>query len=67
MNTKKKSPSRAIAEKTVFAAFNILKDAGGQMRGKAVVDKIRETVSFDDYEKHVYEKTGYVRWESLLH
>ena len=67
MTTKKKSPSKVIAEKTIFEAFKILKAAGGQMRGKAVVDKIRETVSFDDYEKHVYEKTGYVRWESLLH
>ena len=67
MSIKKKSPSRALAEKTIFETFKILKDAGGQMRGKLVVDKIRETVHFDDYEKHIYEKTGYVRWESLLH
>ncbi|MDR3678715.1 MAG: restriction endonuclease [Flavipsychrobacter sp.] len=67
MSVKTKSPSRAIAEKTIFSAFSILKNAGGQMRGKAVVDKMRETVQFDEYEKHIYEKTGYVRWESLLH
>lgn len=62
-----KSKSTIIAEKTIFAAFNILKDAGGEMRGKDVVNKIRETVEFNDYEKHRYEKTGYIRWESLLH
>ncbi len=62
-----KSKSQQIAEKTIFAAFKILKDAGGEMRGKDVVDKIRETVSFDEYESHRYEKTGYIRWESIMH
>jgi restriction system protein len=67
MAAKTKSKSRAIAEKVIFAAFNVLKNAGGQLRGKEVVDKVRETTSFNDYESHVYEKTGYIRWESLLH
>ncbi|RXQ97418.1 Mrr restriction system protein [Ancylomarina salipaludis] len=61
-----KSKSKLIAEKTIFAAFKILKEAGGEMRGRDVVDKIRETLDFNEYEKHVYEKTGYVRWESAL-
>lgn len=62
-----KSKSQKIAEKTIFATFKILKEAGGEMRGKDVVDKIRETIEFDDYENHRYEKTGYIRWESILH
>lgn len=62
-----KSKSVAIAEKTIFAVFNIIKDAGGEMRGKDVVDRIRETTEFNDYEMHRYEKTGYIRWESILH
>ncbi|MBE0661395.1 MAG: Mrr restriction system protein [Bacteroidales bacterium] len=61
------SRSTKIAQKTIYAAFIILKEAGGEMRGKEVVDKIRETVEFDDYEIHVYEKTGYIRWESVFH
>lgn len=64
---KQKSKSRQIGEKTIFAAFNILKEAGGEMRGKEVVNRIRGTVDFDDYEKHRYEKTGYIRWESGFH
>lgn len=64
---KKKSRSKQIAEKTIFATFQILKEAGGELRGKEVVDKIREQLSFDEYESYRYEKTGYVRWESLLH
>ncbi|MDR2235313.1 MAG: Mrr restriction system protein [Chryseobacterium sp.] len=62
-----KSKSKKIAEKTIFAAFRILKENGGEMRGKDVVDKIRNTIPFDDYEKHRFEKTGYIRWESILH
>lgn len=62
-----KSKSQQIAEKTIFAAFKILKEAGGEMRGKDVVAKIRETIPFDDYESHRLEKTGNVRWESILH
>ena len=62
-----RSKSQKIAEKTIYATFIILKEAGGEMRGKDVVDKIRGDVEFDDYEKHRYEKTGYIRWESILH
>jgi len=28
---------------------------------------MRETVDFDEYEVHRYEKTGYIRWESVFH
>ncbi|QSB29083.1 restriction endonuclease [Flavobacterium sp. CLA17] len=61
-----KSKSQQIAEKTIFAAFKILKNNGGEMRGKDVIDKIRETVTFDEYESHRLEKTGNIRWESIL-
>ena len=37
-----KSKSIIIAEKTIFATFKILKDAGGEMRGKDVVDKMSD-------------------------
>jgi restriction system protein len=62
-----KSKSKIIAEKTIYAAFIILKENSGELRGKDVVDQIRESVDFNDYEKHRYEKTGYIRWESILH
>jgi len=61
------SPSMQIAAKTVYAIFKILKDAGGHLPGREVIDKIRKTVEFNDWEKHQYEKTGYIRWESILH
>ncbi|HOJ02952.1 MAG TPA: Mrr restriction system protein [Bacteroidota bacterium] len=63
----KLAPSKRSAAKTLYATFEILKEAGGQLPGKIVIDKIRDTIELTDWEKQVYEKTGYVRWESILH
>lgn len=64
---KKVSKSTKIARKTVYETFKILKEAGGEMRGKEVIENISARVEFDDYEKHRFEKTGYIRWQSILH
>ncbi len=61
------SPSKSVAAKTVYAAFKVLKSAGGELPGKEVIDRLRETIKFTEWEKGIYEKTGYVRWESILH
>jgi restriction system protein len=61
------SPSKALAAKTVFEAFSILKEEGGSLPGKEVIDRMRQRIQFTDWEKEIYEKTGYVRWESILH
>lgn len=61
------SPSIQTATKTIYAAFQILKDAGGHLPGKQVIDKIKERVKLTDWELKQYEKTGYIRWQSILH
>jgi restriction system protein len=63
-----KQPAKSIksASKTVYAAFQILKANGGEMRGRDIVTKIPEIVEITDWEKERYEKTGYIRWESIL-
>lgn len=66
-NLEKLAPSRASAAKTLYAALNILKESGGQLPGKQVIEKIREKVDLTEWEKQNYEKTGYVRWEAILH
>ncbi len=53
----KTSKSKAVAQKTLFAAFKILSEAGGEMNGSDVIDKIRQTVEFTDWEQERYEKT----------
>jgi restriction system protein len=55
------------ASKTILAAFEILKANGGQMRGRDVVAQIPEKIDLTVWEKERYEKTGNVRWESILH
>lgn len=64
---KEVSPSRKLAAKTLTAAFKILKENGGSMRSAEVIDKIRNTLTFTDYETERFEATGYIRWESILH
>lgn len=64
---KEKSRTRKMAEKVVFAAFNVLKKNGGSMRGAEVVETLRTKLTFDEWEAHQYGKTGYIRWESILH
>lgn len=61
------SRSRQIAVKTIFEALKILKESGGQLPGREVIEKVRERLTFNDWENGVYEKTGYVRWVSVLH
>jgi len=59
--------SKQTAVKTIYAAMQILKEAGGEMLGKEVIKKVSESVSLDDWEKGRYEKTGYIRWQSIMH
>lgn len=61
------SRSRELAAKVIYAAFQILKANGGQMRGSEVVKLIPDKVTFPEWDKEVYESTGYIRWESILH
>lgn len=63
----KLSRSRQSASRTVFEALKILKESGGQLPGKDVIEIIKTRLTFNDWEKEIYEKTGYVRWISLLH
>jgi restriction system protein len=57
----KKAGVKALSE-----AFRILKEEGGQLPGREVINQIRENISFDDYEREILEKTGNVRWEAIL-
>ena len=58
--------TKKVGVKTIFAAALILKEAGGELRGKDVLKKIEENLKLSDWEKASYEKTGYTRWISIL-
>ena len=61
------SKTRELAAKVIFETFKILKEAGGELRGREIVDKIGRSLIFDDWAKTIYEKTGNTRWQSILH
>jgi restriction system protein len=67
MATPTLSRSRALASKVIFAAFIILKEKGGQAPGREVVAEVENRIELDDWAKGTYEKSGYVRWQSMLH
>lgn len=65
--TKPLSPTRQSAAKTLYRALQILKEASSGLPGREVINRIRTTTEFSDWERQIYEKTGNVRWESFLH
>lgn len=64
---RKLPPSQTLAVKTVYTAMKILQERGGEAPGKEVVTELENRLSFNDWEKGVYEKTGNIRWQSILH
>ena len=61
------SRSRDLAEKLIYEALLILKENNGELLGKKVSKEVKHRVELDDWATKVYEKSGYIRWESLLH
>jgi restriction system protein len=49
------------------AAFLALSDAGGSLGLKDLKEEIARRVELSPHDLEIYEKTGYVRWESVLH
>jgi len=51
----------------VQTALRIIYENGGQMAAREVIAETAKRLNLTEYEKERYEKTGYVRWESILH
>ncbi|MGA3084262.1 MAG: restriction endonuclease [Thermodesulfobacteriota bacterium] len=68
MSIQKKLPrSRALAAKLIYSALSILRDNGKEMPMRELMSKVEREVKLDEWDKERYEKSGYVRWESILH
>lgn len=59
--------SRARASVLVKAAMEALNDAGGSLPLREVKKAVAARVKLDEQDLARYERTGYVRWESVLH
>jgi restriction system protein len=66
-NEKDMPRAKKLAAKLMLSAFKILKDSGGQLAGRDVMVRIEKALTLDDWEKARYEKSGHIRWQSVLH
>lgn len=69
VNKPRRQPSRskAVAAKTMYAAFNLIKSNGGSMPLKDILEQIPSEVELTEWDEEVYEKTGYIRWQSIFY
>jgi restriction system protein len=65
MDKKHVSQSAKTSIKTLYAAFKILNENGGEMAKRALMDKLRSTLQFTEWEMQT-TKSGGVRWENIL-
>jgi len=61
------SRSYKLASLVVPTALRVLVDSGGELPGRDVIKLVEKTVELDDWANHKYEKSGYIRWQSILH
>lgn len=61
------SKSKQTVAKTLHKALEILKEAGGSLPSSEVLKRIENSVNLTEWERERYEKTGYIRWQSILH
>ena len=67
MEEKNISRSRKLAARLLHAALSILSENGKQLASGDLTRRVEARVELDSWAKEIYAKTGYVRWEALLH
>ena len=60
------SKSIELAKELEYQTLKALSENGGELTRTQLLDILRKTAKLDDWAKGTYEKTGYVRWESIL-
>ena len=67
MTEVQRSKSNRLAANVIYSALKTLQKAGGEMKGRQVMDMVGLQIDLDDWAKERYEKSGYIRWQSILH
>lgn len=65
--SKQLSPTRELATRVIFEAMKILQENGGELAGRDVITAVERRVELDDWAKSTYAKSGYIRWQGVLH
>src|SRR5581483_179154 len=61
-----KGKLRPLLEKLISTVFKILADHDGQMKGSELMEAVRKTSNLDKWALERFERTGEVRWQSVL-
>lgn len=61
-----KSKTKELAENLIYATFKLLKENNNKMERTDIIEKIPYTIKLDDYANYIFEKTHYIRWQSIL-
>lgn len=56
-----------LASKLVFETLKILKENDGELASSLLMETLANRISFDDWARGTLEKTGNIRWQSILH
>ena len=64
---RKLSQTKELAAKLIYATLTVLKENAGELPGRDVILKVGKRVVLTDRDKERYEKSGYIRWQSILH
>jgi len=51
----------------VQTAFRIIVENGGSYPSRDIISELQNRLDFTEYELERYAKTGYIRWQSILH
>lgn len=60
------SRTRKLAEKVIYVAMQVLAEKGGEAAVRDLLMEVEKRAELDDWAKGIYEKSGYVRWRSVL-
>ena len=60
------SMSKRSAVKSLFAAFEILKNNGGEIQRKLLIEEMARRIKFEPWELERYESNGQLKWLTIF-
>lgn len=61
------SRTTELASKLIFETLKVLKENDGEMASALLMETLSKRVNLDDWARGTLEKTGNIRWQSILH
>ncbi len=61
------SKTAELACKLMYETLKLLKETDGEMPSSVLMTTLSKRVDLDDWAKETLEKTGNIRWQSILH